>query len=132
MKQTTDLDRAVGQRIRSLRARQDVSQTALGQAIGVTFQQIQKYERGTNRLAHNKLAAIAGVLGCSVSDILGLEEAQTNPALFTLSDHAFALGQAYDRIPDAEARAAVRRIVHAFATDRSDDLQTSEQSPRPD
>lgn len=122
MKETTDADREVGLRIRSLRTRQGLSQTALGQVLGVTFQQIQKYERGANRLPHNRLAAIAAALECSVIDLLGLGETPANPALFALSSKAFTLAKAYDRIPEGEAKAALRRMVFAHAS-MSEDKQ---------
>lgn len=118
MKETTDADREVGLRIRSLRTRLNISQTTLGGVIGVTFQQVQKYELGINRVPHNRLGTIAQTLGCSVSDLLGLDQAPANPALFTLSDKAFALAEAYDRIPEGEAKAALRRMVHAHAVER--------------
>ena len=119
MKGPTDVDREVGERIRFFRTRQGASQTALGDAVGVTFQQIQKYERGANRIPHNKLAAIAETLGCTVSDILGLDQASANPALFALSAHAFALAQAYDRIPDGAVKAALRQLVLAHGAEQA-------------
>jgi len=48
-----------------------LSQTALGEAIGVTFQQIQKYERGANRISFSRLVEIAQALGCRVLDLIG-------------------------------------------------------------
>lgn len=120
MKEPTDADREVGQRIRALRTRQGLSQTTLAQTVGVTFQQIQKYERGMNRLPHNRLATIATALACSVADLLGLDGEQANPALFALSGKAFALAQAYDRIPDGEVKAALRQLVHAHAAEELD------------
>ena len=123
MKETTNADREVGRRIRALRVRQGFSQTVLGQAIGVTFQQIQKYERGANRLAHNKLAAIASALGCSVSEILGLDQAPGSQSLFALSDHAYALAQAYDRIPDGKVKAALRQLVLAHGAEQASEQE---------
>ncbi|WP_102958045.1 helix-turn-helix domain-containing protein [Mangrovicella endophytica] len=49
------VDRHVGQRLRALRISRGISQTALGEAIGVTFQQVQKYESGSNRISASKL-----------------------------------------------------------------------------
>lgn len=61
------IDRHVGTRIRGRRVGLRVSQTKLGQAIGVTFQQIQKYESGTNRVGASNLFKIARSLGVEVS-----------------------------------------------------------------
>ena len=58
----TEVDAHVGQRIRQRRTQLGVSQTKLGQALGVTFQQVQKYEKGVNRVGSSRLAQIAEVL----------------------------------------------------------------------
>ena len=64
---TTDGDRSIGSRIAAYRTAQRLNQTALGQALGVTFQQVQKYEKGRNRVGAARLQAIADFLGVSVS-----------------------------------------------------------------
>ena len=75
VKSTTDIDRAVGLRMAALRKAKGLSQTALGEVAGVTFQQIQKYEDGTNRLSSSKLFAIAKTLNTPLSSFFeGLEE----------------------------------------------------------
>lgn len=66
-KLTTDGDRSIGSRIAAYRTAQRLSQTALAQALGVTFQQVQKYEKGRNRVGAARLQAIADFLGVSVS-----------------------------------------------------------------
>ena len=53
--------------IRTLRKQAGMSQQALGQALGVTFQQVQKYENGTNRVTAGRLVLIAEALGVQVS-----------------------------------------------------------------
>lgn len=62
-------DQKVGENIRSRRLACGMSQEKLGDALGVTFQQIQKYEKGTNRVGSSRLVAIAKVLGSSVQDL---------------------------------------------------------------
>lgn len=61
-KTATEADRVVGLRIETLRKAKGLSQTALGAAVGVTFQQIQKYEKGLNRVGAGRLGEIARVL----------------------------------------------------------------------
>src|SRR5512144_1919283 len=61
------IDQHVGTRIRGRRVGLRISQTKLGQSIGVTFQQIQKYESGTNRVGASNLFKIAKALGVEVS-----------------------------------------------------------------
>jgi transcriptional regulator with XRE-family HTH domain len=61
-KKIQPVDREVGQNIRIFRTAKAMSQTALGEALGVTFQQVQKYEKGTNRVGSSRLFKIAEVL----------------------------------------------------------------------
>lgn len=62
------LDRHIGARIRELRLSEDVTQEKLAAALGITFQQVQKYELGKNRVAASRLYEIAQALGVGVSD----------------------------------------------------------------
>jgi DNA-binding transcriptional regulator YiaG len=61
-KRNNPVDSLVGERIRLLRKRRKMSQSDLGQALGVTFQQIQKYENGKNRVGASRLHLIATAL----------------------------------------------------------------------
>lgn len=58
-KVNVDIDRVIGANVRRERLAQGLSQEQLGEAIGVTFQQIQKYEKGTNRVAVSTLFRMA-------------------------------------------------------------------------
>ena len=64
------IDQAAGARLRAVRNLRNMSQTALGDAIGITFQQIQKYERGTNRMAISTVHALCKALDCALEDII--------------------------------------------------------------
>lgn len=66
-----ELDKIIGQRIRSFRLAKGMSQEELGIQLGVTFQQVQKYENGKNRLSGSRLITVAKVLGTSVEQIVG-------------------------------------------------------------
>ena len=61
-KSTNSIDKHVGARVRMRRMMLKMSQTSLGNALGVTFQQVQKYEKGTNRIGAGRLQQIAGLL----------------------------------------------------------------------
>jgi transcriptional regulator with XRE-family HTH domain len=61
-KGTREIDAEIGRRVRAARGAQSVPQTKLAEAVGVTFQQIQKYERGANRVSAGRLFDIAHVL----------------------------------------------------------------------
>jgi transcriptional regulator with XRE-family HTH domain len=65
-KSPNPIDRHVGSRVRMRRMLIGMSQEKLGQTLGVTFQQVQKYEKGTNRIGASRLQHIASVLGVSV------------------------------------------------------------------
>jgi transcriptional regulator with XRE-family HTH domain len=65
-KAPNQIDRHVGGRVRMRRMMIKMSQEKLGEALGLTFQQVQKYEKGTNRIGASRLQQIAGVLGVPV------------------------------------------------------------------
>ena len=58
-----DIDALVGSKVRALRTLRGMSQTELATRVGITFQQIQKYENGANRMGASRLYAIASALG---------------------------------------------------------------------
>ena len=66
-KSTGPVDKLIGTRIRLQRTAIGMSQEKLGDILGITFQQIQKYEKGTNRVGAARLQAIADALGVPVS-----------------------------------------------------------------
>ena len=63
------VDRLVGQRVRLLRVSRGMSQSTLAAALDLTFQQVQKYEKGTNRISASKLYEIAKVLNVSLASL---------------------------------------------------------------
>ena len=67
------IDVAVGARVRLLRKHRDLSQSALADALGLTFQQVQKYERGANRISASMLVRIAARLETTVGQLIGEE-----------------------------------------------------------
>ena len=73
-KDFTVIDHVVGTRIAALRKTRGLSQTALGEAVGVTFQQIQKYEMGMNRVGAGRLQLIAKFLDVPVSVLFSDDE----------------------------------------------------------
>ena len=70
VKSPDKVDVEVGQRIRVLRNDAGISLTALAEELGVTFQQVQKYEKGVNRVGAGRLTKIAGVLNVAVIKLL--------------------------------------------------------------
>jgi len=105
-----EVDKIIGQRMRSFRLAKGMSQEDLGIQLGVTFQQIQKYENGKNRLSGSRLITAAKVLGTSVEQILGSNgaNAKSNSAgeyLTALSEPpVIALVPMLERLPKSKRR----------------------------
>lgn len=118
-KRVTQQDRTVGQRIQILRKSKGLSQTALGRAIGVTFQQIQKYENGMNRVGASRLSDIARVLEVRVSSFYdgdeGGGENQAEVFGFLRTHGAVDLLRAFSEIEDDQMRREVLAIVRTVA-----------------
>lgn len=69
--QTTDIDQKIGARVREFRLLRGMSQGALAEKLGITFQQMQKYEKGANRISASALILICKELGITPNHILG-------------------------------------------------------------
>ncbi|MET3969077.1 helix-turn-helix transcriptional regulator [Bradyrhizobium sp. S3.9.1] len=69
-KAVTPVDAYIGEKIRGYRNKRNVSQEELGRMLGVSFQQIQKYEKGANRVTSSRLQQIAKIFECDVADLL--------------------------------------------------------------
>ena len=117
------LDVLIGRRVRRLRAARGLSQTELGSAIGVTFQQIQKYEAGTNRIAASTLVRIAGALDAAPDELLSgrpaLEIApDARPSLLS-TPGAEALLAGYAKLSSETLRRAVLSLVREMSGERA-------------
>ncbi len=119
------IDVGVGARIRIRRRELGVSQGLLAQHLNLTFQQVQKYERGANRVSASMLVRIAERLGCSVGYLVGedggsaggLEGAQ----LARLANSGVAeLVEAFNAIESPRARAALMRLARSMAESDAD------------
>lgn len=112
------VDRFVGERIARRRAALGLSQMALAGRIGVSFQQLQKYEAGTNRVSASRLFAVAAALGASVADFFPAEPAGApgpDLQLLTATADGRTVAAAFPLIPDPALRGAVARIVEHLA-----------------
>jgi transcriptional regulator with XRE-family HTH domain len=123
------IDIHVGARVRMRRILSGLSQEKLGDALGITFQQIQKYEKGTNRMGASRLQEAAKVLGVPVNfffegtspDIsmaLGFAEPESNGYLseFASTGDGKQLLKAFARIKDPMIRKKILDLVEAMAT----------------
>jgi transcriptional regulator with XRE-family HTH domain len=119
------VDRHVGLRIRMRRKELGISQEKLAEALGLTFQQVQKYERAANRVSASKLYEIARALSTSISyfyeGLAGSDELDT-PAATNLDAQAFLLtpegaelAATFPRLGRARVRRKVVELVRALA-----------------
>lgn len=116
------VDLHVGIRIRMRRKEMGVSQERLAEALGITFQQVQKYERGANRVSASKLWEIAAALKTPVAyfyDGLGDREAVTGQRdaaqEFLLSSEGIELVAAFPRITEPAIRRKIVELVRVVA-----------------
>ncbi|MTI17897.1 XRE family transcriptional regulator [Rhodobacteraceae bacterium RKSG542] len=122
------IDVHVGSRVRLRRMMLGMSQEKLGEGLGITFQQIQKYEKGTNRIGASRLQHIATLLKVPVAfffeDAPGTPEEShgigENPQTtyvvdFLSSTDGLALNKAFVRIEDPKVRKKIVELVKAVA-----------------
>ena len=111
----------MGERLRARRRRLGMSQTALAERLGLTFQQVQKYERGANRVSASKLYDIATALGVPVGHFFeGLEESpadapQDPVQALLLTRDGPELAAAFPRIRGAGVRRSMLALAKALA-----------------
>ena len=115
-----DADRILGERIRARRNQKGMSQEELGHALGVSFQQIQKYEKGSNRVSTGRLIRACQALGCSISDLadglVGSKAAKITPASqFAASKDGVAIIDAMSRIEDIGVRRQIIQLAERLA-----------------
>lgn len=112
------IDVQVGARIRLQRKAKGISQTTLADALGVTFQQVQKYERGTNRVSASMLVRAAKALDASVAQLFGEDDpslAESGMAPLLMVPGALELLQAYARLPERRLRKSLVTLVEEMA-----------------
>ena len=128
------VDRYVGSRVRMRRIMLGMSQEKLGEALGLTFQQVQKYEKGTNRVSASRIQQIAEILQVPVSFLFeggptgttksdgGSEAASpTYVSDFLATSEGLALTRAFTRIGDSKLRRSIVELVEQIASHESPD-----------
>lgn len=112
---TDEIDVYVGERLRTRRIELGLSQVAVSRHLGLTFSQIQKYEKGSNRIGAGRLFHLAALLGVPVSYFFkGLEGARTATAREVepmASAEESRLHEAFARISDPHARQALLALA---------------------
>ncbi len=119
-----ELDMAAGELLRRYRVVRGLSQTALGKKVGISFQQIQKYEKGMNRMSVSRLFAIASALEITPQDLLPLDRFEANAPKVGSNDgdlpsnEALRVAVFYDTIPDGEQKEGLRTLIGALGGSR--------------
>ncbi|MGY8661748.1 helix-turn-helix transcriptional regulator [Bradyrhizobium sp. UFLA05-109] len=117
-----DQDREVGRRIRSRRLELHISQAELGEQLGISFQQIQKYEKGTNRVAAARLAQIAAFLKTTMAALIGGDlpwDKQQNSLVsdFIASKDGVDLIEAWSRLESQQVRRSIISLTRSLAAE---------------
>ena len=133
VKRPDPVDIEVGHRIRIERLARGLSQTALANQLGVTFQQVQKYEKGTNRIGASRLQQIAHILQVPVAfffedaprQLERLDETRDAPSAsyvseFLASTEGLSLTRAFMRIDEPKLRRRIVDLVEAIAGGRKE------------
>jgi transcriptional regulator with XRE-family HTH domain len=113
------LEIAIGARMRTRRRQLGLSQSDLAERLGVSFQQVQKYERGANRVAASTLLSAASALGVTIGWLVGEDpslDAGDEDIFNALSrPGALELLAAFNQIPDSRARQALVSLAREMA-----------------
>lgn len=134
-KKPNPIDIHVGSRIRLRRTMLGMSQEKLGESLGITFQQIQKYEKGTNRVGASRLQNISNILNVPVSFFFedapgdnparsdGLAEAASSNYVvdFLSSAEGLQLNRAFVKIGDPKVRRRIVDLVKALSEESEAD-----------
>lgn len=114
-----DMDHRVGLRVAQMRQARGLSQTALADQLGISFQQVQKYEKGANRISASRLFQLTEVFGCTVSDLFPTPSGADLPGMAAdpvlMTKDVLALITAYGAITDQNLRRALGQIAVALA-----------------
>ncbi len=147
-KKPNPIDRHVGSRVRMRRVMLSMSQEKLGEALGLTFQQVQKYEKGTNRIGASRLQQISRTLGVppayffegapsfeaianSEPGEMGVAEDPNAPYIadFLSTAEVLHLNMAFARIHDPKIRKRIVDLVSSLASEEPGSDARENQNP---
>jgi len=134
-KQANPIDAQVGNRVRLRRMLIGMSQEKLGELLGLTFQQVQKYEKGVNRIGAGRLFQVSRILSVPIdyfyegvvdqlpNPAAGFAEDAANPPVmeFLSSGEGLQLSLAFMRIKEAKVRKRVLDLVKSLANEPGDE-----------
>jgi|ERR1700749_1348334 transcriptional regulator with XRE-family HTH domain len=115
----TEVDAYIGEKIRGYRNLKGISQQQLGEALGVSFQQIQKYEKGVNRVSASRVDQLAAIFEIKIADLMpkrgkGTSTKLTNADRVVATLDGIKLVDSFVNIKDEKLRAAVVDLARRF------------------
>ena len=120
--QANTVDTYVGQRIRDKRNERGMSQTEVANAIGVTFQQVQKYERGTNRVGASRLFDLAHILSVPIQYFFAGLNNQSTPiekeddnVIHLMKPDTVELVEAYYKVENPQVRRQILSTIRSIS-----------------
>jgi len=126
-KQLHAIDEYVGRQLRSIRLLRGLTQEKLAESINLTFQQLQKYERGANRISASRMYQLSQILGISPSLFFdGLEQSSTRK-IPALNKEQVALIQHYQEAPQ-QIRKAVLTFLKSMSNKTNEGLRNEQNN----
>ena len=120
--QANTVDTYVGQRIRDKRNERGMSQTEVANAIGVTFQQVQKYERGTNRVCASRLFDLSRILSVPIQYFFAGLNNQSTPiekeddnVIHLMKPDTVELVEAYYKVENLQVRRQILSTIRSIS-----------------
>lgn len=128
LRRSNESDNTVAQRVRFRRIEFGKTQEELADAVGVTFQQIQKYENGTNRISAGRLQKIADALEVPVSfffgPLSGIRDENKSIIDFLNTAYGVRLLKAFSEIADKKMQSSLLELVEELATETQSRVRT--------
>lgn len=126
MRVTTHLDAEIGKRLRQARLVENLTQDGLAQKLNISFQQIQKYENGTNRVSSSRLWAISHALNLPITYFYeGLDDLGTSDGgLITecqMPDRTIRVARILHEIPDGDVKDKIFALIKTFSKVATED-----------
>lgn len=107
------VDKLIGRNLIQIRTRRGITQLELAEKLGLSFQQIQKYETGANRISASTLYLISDVLAVNIADFFMGLPGQKNA--FKISAEEMELLKIYSQLPNTKTQHSVRKIIRTLA-----------------
>ncbi len=120
MRVTNHIDELLGKRLRQARLFANLTQEGLANRVEISFQQIQKYENGTNRISASRIVAIARALDCDISYFYNNLPDSTSPVNplhegKEFHDRTLRTARIFEAIPEGEVKTQIYALIKSYA-----------------